>query len=270
MVVGRVGVDLLGAAAPAASRGPNRGEVVQQRLEHQVVVGVGRGHQQRQRQPGASAARCSLQPGLARSTGFAPVRSPPCRPQAEGIHADPGPVGCPASPSSSSSSWWSCSNTPARAHSAKRRQQVVTLPQPNSPTGSSAQGGGGASHEQDRSHAGPIRHRAGRAAARVGGWRWQQGAESAATADRAAGGRPRRHNVVVLSPTSPAPASSPNRCCRWRGEQVEPVLRCCLAIALMVLVAGCVGSSIDDPGPRRSSSCRSRRAGPARPLPTRS
>jgi hypothetical protein len=30
---------------------------------------------------------------------------------------------------------------------------------------------------------------------------------------------------------------------------VEPVLRCCLAIALMVLVAGCVGSSIDDPRP---------------------
>jgi ribosomal-protein-serine acetyltransferase len=46
----------------------------------------------------------------------------------------------PAPPSSSSSNSWSRSNTPAWAHSANRRQQVVTLPQPNSPTGSSAHG----------------------------------------------------------------------------------------------------------------------------------
>ena len=46
----------------------------------------------------------------------------------------------PAAPSSSTSSACSRSNTPARAHSANRFQQVVTLPQPSSPTGSSAQG----------------------------------------------------------------------------------------------------------------------------------
>jgi hypothetical protein len=45
-----VGVNLLGAAAPAAGRGAHRRDVVQQRLEHQAVVGVGPGHQQRQRQ----------------------------------------------------------------------------------------------------------------------------------------------------------------------------------------------------------------------------
>src|SRR6266540_3306089 len=42
--------------------------------------------------PPPSFARCSLDPRLARSTGFAPVRSPPDRPQAEGVHGDPGPV----------------------------------------------------------------------------------------------------------------------------------------------------------------------------------
>src|SRR5215207_3006473 len=42
--------------------------------------------------PPPSAARCSLDPGLARSTGFAPTWSPPDRPQAEGVDADPRPV----------------------------------------------------------------------------------------------------------------------------------------------------------------------------------
>src|SRR5512132_1634675 len=39
--------------------------------------------------PVPSTARCSLHPGLARSTGFAPHRSPPNSAEAEGIHADP-------------------------------------------------------------------------------------------------------------------------------------------------------------------------------------
>src|SRR5215211_6465261 len=42
--------------------------------------------------PPPSTARCSLDPRLARSTGFAPHRSPPDRPQADRIHADPRPV----------------------------------------------------------------------------------------------------------------------------------------------------------------------------------
>ena len=50
MIIGLVGVNLLGAAAPAADRGTHRRDVVQQRLEYQAVVGVGPGHQQRQRQ----------------------------------------------------------------------------------------------------------------------------------------------------------------------------------------------------------------------------
>jgi hypothetical protein len=40
--------------------------------------------------PPRSPARCSVDPALPRSTGFAPVRFPPFdRPQAEGAHADP-------------------------------------------------------------------------------------------------------------------------------------------------------------------------------------
>src|SRR5829696_7442370 len=42
--------------------------------------------------PPPSTAKCSLDPPLARSTGFAPHRSPPDRAQAEGVHADPRPV----------------------------------------------------------------------------------------------------------------------------------------------------------------------------------
>jgi len=42
--------------------------------------------------PMPSAARCSLDPRLARSTGFAPVRSPPHRPEVERVHADARPV----------------------------------------------------------------------------------------------------------------------------------------------------------------------------------
>ena len=42
--------------------------------------------------PLPSTARCSLDPPLARSTGFAPHRSPPDRPHADRVHADPRPV----------------------------------------------------------------------------------------------------------------------------------------------------------------------------------
>jgi hypothetical protein len=70
-----------------------------------------------------------------------------------------------ASPNSSSSASWSRSNTPAAAHSANRRRQVVTLPQPNSPTGSSAQGV-------------EVRVMKGCAATRPGRRWWQQGLEA--------------------------------------------------------------------------------------------
>ncbi len=80
MIVGLVRVALVGPAAPLARWRAHRREVVQQRRKHQAVVGVGPGHQQRQRSPLPSTARCSLDPGLARSTGFAPHRSPPLPP----------------------------------------------------------------------------------------------------------------------------------------------------------------------------------------------
>jgi hypothetical protein len=64
MVVGLVGVDLGGTAAPAAGRGPHLGDVVQQRRGHQAVVGVGRGHQQRQRQPTTLNGQVQLGSGL--------------------------------------------------------------------------------------------------------------------------------------------------------------------------------------------------------------
>jgi hypothetical protein len=64
MIVGLVGVDLLGAAAPAAGRGPHVGKVVQQRLEHQAVVGIGPSHQQRQRQATTLNGQVQLASGL--------------------------------------------------------------------------------------------------------------------------------------------------------------------------------------------------------------
>jgi hypothetical protein len=64
VVVGLVGVTLVEAAASATSRRPNFGNVVQQRLEHGRVWEVGRGHQQRQRQPGALIGQVQLGPGL--------------------------------------------------------------------------------------------------------------------------------------------------------------------------------------------------------------
>jgi hypothetical protein len=64
LIVGLVGVNLLGAAVPTADRGPHLGDVVQQRLEHCRIGGVGRGYQQRQRQPGALSGQVELGPGL--------------------------------------------------------------------------------------------------------------------------------------------------------------------------------------------------------------
>jgi hypothetical protein len=88
--------------------------------------------------PPPSLATCSLDPGLARSTGFAPVRPPPHRPQTEGVHADPGPVQQARRAELVQQDLLEPLEHPGVAHSANRRQQVVTLPQPNSPTGSSA------------------------------------------------------------------------------------------------------------------------------------
>jgi hypothetical protein len=76
---GLVRVDLLGAAAPLAGWRAHRREVVQQRLEHQAVVGVGPGHQQRQRQPAAVNRQVQLGPGLGPVDRVAPTWSPQSR-----------------------------------------------------------------------------------------------------------------------------------------------------------------------------------------------
>src|SRR5829696_6202762 len=128
--------------------------------------------------PLPSTARCSLDPALARSTGFAPTWSPPDRAQAEGVHAHPRPV------------------QPAGLAQLVQQQLLQPLEHPGvGPFGKAPPaggrraatelgdrqqrpGGGGAGHEQDRGHAGPIRYGAGRAPAGVGGRRWQQGLEA--------------------------------------------------------------------------------------------
>jgi hypothetical protein len=138
MIVGLVGVALVRAATPPAGRRAYPGEVVKQRLEHHRIVGVGPSHQHRQWQPATVNRQVQLRPALARSTGFAPVRSPRTTRRLNESTVTRDQSSAPVSPSSSSSTSWSRSNTPARAHSANRRQQLVTLPQPNSPTGSNA------------------------------------------------------------------------------------------------------------------------------------
>src|ERR687898_288051 len=128
--------------------------------------------------PLPSAARCSLDPGLARSTGFAPHRSPPDRPQAGRIHTDPRPV------------------QPAGLAELAQQQLLEPLEHPGGgplgeppPTGGHAAaaelahrqqrpGGGGTGHEDDRGHARPVRHGPGRATAGVGRRRGQKGLEA--------------------------------------------------------------------------------------------
>ena len=190
MIVGLVGVALVRPAAPPARWGAHRREVIEQRLEHQAVVGVGSGHQQRQRQPAASTARCSLDPRVARSTGFAPVRSPPDRPQAEGVHADPRPVQPTGLAQLVQQQLLEPLEHPGVGPLGNRRQQVVTLPQPNSPTGSSAHGVEVRAMKMIAAmHARSARcgaHRRGRGRVAVAA-----AAGGAARAGRAAGGRPR-------------------------------------------------------------------------------
>jgi hypothetical protein len=62
VVVGLVRVALVGPAAPPTAGGADLGDVVQQRLEHAGVRGVGRGHQQRQ--PAALSGQVQLAAAL--------------------------------------------------------------------------------------------------------------------------------------------------------------------------------------------------------------
>ena len=125
--------------------------------------------------PPASLARWSLDPALPRSTGFAPVRSPFDRAQAERVDACAGQVDA------------------ARRTQLIQQQRLKLIEHPGAgpliqppPAGGrrpTAQllgrqqppRGGCAGHEDDRGHAGPIRHGARHATARSGGWRRSSG-----------------------------------------------------------------------------------------------
>jgi hypothetical protein len=65
MVVGLVGVDLAGPAAPPPAGHADRRDVVQHRLEHDRVMGVGGTHDHRDRQAAAFAGQVQLGPALA-------------------------------------------------------------------------------------------------------------------------------------------------------------------------------------------------------------
>jgi hypothetical protein len=88
MIVGLVGVDLGGRQRrpPAGVRTVGRSSSNASNTTASGVLAAVTSSDSGSPQP--STARCSLDPGLARSTGFAPHRSPPDRAQAEGIHAD--------------------------------------------------------------------------------------------------------------------------------------------------------------------------------------
>jgi hypothetical protein len=140
LIVGLVGVNLLGAAAPTADRVRTLGMSSSSAWNTAASGVLAAVTSSDSGSPVPSAARWSLDPGLARSTGFAPARSPPNRAQAEGVHGDARPVQRSGCAELVQQQLLEPLEDPARAHSANRRQQVVTLPQPNSPTGSSAQG----------------------------------------------------------------------------------------------------------------------------------
>ena len=160
--------------------------------------------------PVPSLARWSLDPRLARSTGFAPVRSPPNSPQAEGVHGDPRPV--------------------ELAGLAKLVQQQLLEPFEHPRPGplgkpppagrhraaaelayrQQSPGCGGAGHEQDRDHAGPVRHRARRAPTRPGGRGRQQGVDAL---PQPIGQQPSARAVMagIIAPNQPNPRRSFNR-----------------------------------------------------------
>jgi hypothetical protein len=87
-----------------------------------------------------SPARCSLDPCLPRSTGFAPVRSPFDRAQAEGVHADPVQVDPAGRTELVQQHRMELIEHARLGPLVQRRQQVVAEPQPSSLAGSNAQG----------------------------------------------------------------------------------------------------------------------------------
>ena len=76
VVVGLVGVDLVGSAAPATCRGRQRRDVVQDRREQGAVVRVGGGEQDAQRDAAAVDGEVELAAGLAAVGGVCAGVSP--------------------------------------------------------------------------------------------------------------------------------------------------------------------------------------------------
>jgi hypothetical protein len=89
MIVGLVSMDLARPALPTAGRHADRWDILQHGLEHGGVMALAELMITEIGSPPRSPARCSLDPALPRSTGFAPVKSPLYRPQAEGVEVDP-------------------------------------------------------------------------------------------------------------------------------------------------------------------------------------
>jgi hypothetical protein len=88
--------------------------------------------------PVPSAARCSLDPCLAGSTGFAPVWSPPNSAQAERVHTHPRPVHLTGRAELIQQHLLEPLEHPGACPLGQPPPTGVTDPQPNSCTGSSA------------------------------------------------------------------------------------------------------------------------------------
>jgi hypothetical protein len=124
--------------------------------------------------PPRSPARCSLDPCVPRSTGFAPVRSPFDRPQAAGVHADPLQVDAAGLAEFVQQHRLELLEhpglgplvKPAPAGGGRAAAQLLGWQR--------APGGGGAGHEQQRGHTVAVWHPARDPTAWAGWWRWQE------------------------------------------------------------------------------------------------
>ena len=169
--------------------------------------------------PPRSPARCSLEPCLPRSTGFAPVRSPFDRPQAEGVHADAVQV------------------DPSGRAEVVQQHDLELVEHPSAgplvqppPAGggrAAAQLPGGqqrprsrrAGHEDQRRHTVAVGHAAGHAAA---GTRWA-GGRSGWMRCHSASGRRRSTRLVMHRASSSGPMCS-SRPTGRSGMSTKPVV----------------------------------------------
>jgi hypothetical protein len=89
MIVGLVGMDLGRPTSPPPAGHQDRWDVVQHRLQQGGIVGIGRAHHHRDRQPTTVAGHMQLGAGLAPIDRGLRRSGPPFdRPQAEAVDAD--------------------------------------------------------------------------------------------------------------------------------------------------------------------------------------